>query len=59
MGSYPLLDINMGLLRFTRSYRLIDFFFLDYGSLPYSLALFLWSGVTFPLVALDKKYLKS
>ena len=35
-------------------YRLIEFFVFDYGSLPYIVSLFFWSGVTFPLVALDK-----
>ena len=35
-------------------YRFIEFFVFDYGSLPYLLSLFLWLGVTFPVVSLDK-----
>ena len=35
----------------------IEFFVFDYDSLPYLLSLFFWSGVTFPLVALDKIYI--
>ena len=37
-------------------YRFIKFFLFDYGSLPYLLSLLFFSGVTFPLVALDKKF---
>ena len=37
--------------------RFIEFFVFDYDSLPYLLSLFFWSGVVFPLVALDKTYL--
>ena len=36
------------------NYRFIEFFVVDYGSLPYLLSLFFWLGVTFPLVATDK-----
>ena len=35
-------------------YRFTEFVVFDYGSFPYSLSLFFWLGVTFPLVALDK-----
>ena len=35
-------------------YRFIEFFVFDYGSHPYLLSVVFWSGVTFPLVALDK-----
>ena len=35
-------------------YRFIEFFVFDYDSLPYLLSLFFLSGVTFPLVALDR-----
>ena len=35
-------------------YRLLKFFVFVCGSLPYLLSLFFWSGVTVPLVALDK-----
>ena len=35
-------------------YRCIEFFVFDSDSLPCLLSLFFWSGVTFPLVALDK-----
>ena len=39
-------------------YRFIEFFVFEYGSLPYVpvLSLFFYSGVAFPLVALDKIY---
>ena len=37
-------------------YKFMEFFVYDYDSLPYLLSLFFWSGVTFPLVALDKIY---
>ena len=32
----------------------MEFFVFDCDCLPHSLSLFLWSGVTFPLVTLDK-----
>ena len=35
-------------------YRFVEFFAFDSDSLPYLLCLCFWSGVTFPLVALDK-----
>ena len=31
-------------------YRFIEFFVFDYGSLPYLLSLFFWSGVTLTMV---------
>ena len=37
-------------------YRFIEFFVFDCGSFPDLLFVF-WSGVTFPLVALDKNVL--
>ena len=45
-------------MRFGKSikYRLIEFFVFDYDTLPDLLSLFFWSGVIFPLVALDKIY---
>ena len=30
------------------------YIYFEYGSLPYLLSWFFWSGVTFPLVALDE-----
>ena len=35
-------------------YRFIKFFVFDCDSFPYLLSLFFWSGIIFPLVALDK-----
>ena len=30
----------------------------DYGSLPFLLPLFFWSVVTFPLIALDRNFIR-
>ena len=46
----------MGAERF--KYKFMEFFIFDYGSLPYILKLYFWLGVTFPLVALDKIYVR-